>query len=123
MSQDHKGVVLLVGGDARLAGALRTTAERLSLQVRVVPAEADATLHADAGPVRLVLADGDAGAAVPALIRKAKADATLKNVPMVAFLARVEEGAFRAVREAGAERILVRDQLEMDLNFILRAVV
>src|SRR3990172_1338772 len=122
MSGDARlGSVLAVVDDLFFVAKLQETAKQVGAELRVVRA---ADFRADslrAAPPALAVFDLNAASAnTVELIRQLKADAELKQIPVIAFLSHVQVDLQRAAQAAGSDQVLPRSKFTAGLADILR---
>src|SRR3989338_1463578 len=122
MSGDARlGSVLAVVDDLFFVAKLQETAKQVGAELRVVrAADFRAESLREARPA-LAVFDLNATSANPVeLIRQMKADAELKEIPVIAFLSHVQVDLQRAAQAAGCDQVLPRSKFTASLADILR---
>jgi len=115
------GAVLAVVDDLFFVSKLQETAKQVGAELRVVRA---ADFRADslraARPALAVFDLNAASANAVELIRQLKADAELKEIPVIAFLSHVQVDLQRAAQDAGSDQVLPRSKFTAQLADIFR---
>src|SRR3972149_1294053 len=115
------GPVLAVVDDLFFVSKLQETARQVGAELRVVRA---ADFRADSlrpAPPALAIFDLNATSAnAVELIRQMKADAELKEIPVIAFLSHVQVDLQRAAQQAGCDQVPPRSKFTARLAAIPR---
>ena len=115
------GAVLAVVDDLFFVSKLQETARQVGAELRVVRAADFRTESLRAARPALAVFDLNATSANPVeLIRQMKADAELKEIPVIAFLSHVQVDLQRAAQAAGCDQVLPRSKFTATLADILR---
>src|SRR3990172_1401517 len=109
MSGDARlGSVLAVVDDLFFVAKLQETAKQVGAELRA------------ARPALAVFDLNATSANAVELIRQLKADAELKEIPVIAFLSHVQVDLQRAAQDAGCDQVLPRSKFTAGLADILR---
>ena len=115
------GPVLAVVDDLFFVSKLQETARQVGAEVRVVrAADFRAESLRQARPALAVFDLNATSANTVELIRQMKADAELKEIPVIAFLSHVQVDLQRAAQAAGCDQVLPRSKFTASLADILR---
>src|SRR3989304_3113004 len=122
MSGDARlGSVLAVVDDLFFVSKLQETAKQVGAELRVVrAADFRAESLRQARPALAVFDLNAPSANTVELIRQMKADAELKEIPVIAFLSHVQVDLQRAAQAAGCDQGLPRSKFTATLADILR---
>src|SRR3990170_3350627 len=115
------GPVLAVVDDLFFVSKLQETARQVGAEVRVVrAADFRAESLRQARPALAVFDLNATSANTVELIRQMKADAELKEIPVIAFLSHVQVDLQRAAQAAGCDQVLPRSKFTTELPALLR---
>ena len=115
------GPVLAVVDDLFFVSKLQETARQVGAELRVVrAADFRAESLRGAKPALAVFDLNATSANAVELIRQMKADAELKEIPVIAFLSHVQVDLQRAAQAAGCDQVLPRSKFTASLADILR---
>src|SRR3990172_1835020 len=118
------GPVLAVVDDLFFVSKLQETARQVGAEVRVVrAADFRAESLRGAKPALAVFDLNATSANAVGLIRQMKADAELKEIPVIAFLSHVQVDLQRAAQAAGCDQVLPRSKFTTELPALLRQFV
>jgi DNA-binding NarL/FixJ family response regulator len=113
-------VLLLLGADDPLLARARNAARVLDAHVATLATVPGFSKDATGALARLVLVDGLAAQdGLAALIQEARALPTCP--PVVVYLSQIRPDLIAKARQAGAARVLMRDEVEMEMVTLLRA--
>lgn len=105
--------------DLLFAARLRATATSAGVELILARKSSDWFEHARQSAPRLLVLDLDTRTLDPInLITETKADAALRDIPLLAYVSHVREDAIAAARAAGADRVLARGAFVKNLNEI-----
>ena len=103
------GAAVVVLADMLFASRVRATGAACGVAVVTVSRPDRFLDQSKALPARLLIMDLEVhGHDVAALIRAVKADAALRDIPLVAFASHLNAAAIAGARAAGADRVLAR---------------
>jgi len=115
------GPVVAVVDDLIFVSKLQETAKQVGAELRVVRAADFRAESLRAAKPALAIFDLNATSAnAVELIRQLKADAELKQIPVIAFLSHVQVDLQRAAQAAGCDQVLPRSKFTAGLADILR---
>lgn len=112
--------ILSVVSDLFFVAKMNETAKQLGITLKNVSSEAVLLEKAKEKPA-LIVFDLNFSAMRPVeLIAKLKADAELREIPLLAFLSHVQVDLQKAAREAGCDEVMPRSAFSADLPRILQ---
>jgi len=115
------GAVLAVVDDLIFVSKLQETAKQVGAELRVVrAADFGAESLRGAKPALAVFDLNATSANAVELIRQMKADAELKEIPVIAFLSHVQVDLQRAAQAAGCDQVLPRSKFTTALPALLQ---
>jgi CheY-like chemotaxis protein len=115
----RSNTVLAHTADLLFAARLRGTASAAGAELILARKSSDWFEQARHSQPRLLILDLDTRTFDPInLITETKADAALRDIPLLAYVSHVREDAIEAARAAGADRVMARGAFVKNLNQI-----
>ncbi len=122
--QPDAPIVLAVLDDLFFVAKLQETAKQVGAKLQTVLATKFRPESLREAKPALAIFDLNAASANPVeLIRQLKADAELKQIPVVAFLSHVQVDLQRAAQAAGCDQVMPRSKFTAELPALLRQFV